>query len=308
MKISKYILIALIGGLFMVNACQKDDYKLGELVAPSALTLSYQIVGVSDEFPDGDGSGIVNFIAGAEHEITFTLDFGDGKDKQIASEGDTTSHQFSINGLNTYNVTVSAVGTGGITSSKTLQVKVFSSFDDDEAVAFLTGGESKKWYWAADQPGHTGLGPNFEDPGKAYPAWYVAAPFEKTCMYDDEFVFTKTENGFTLEQTAGPAFIPGTYANKIGVGPDACYGADVVTSLYGVKNVSLSPSSSIATVDGGYRGTTMNFSDGGFMGWWVGVSEYEIIEVSDNILKVRVQEDGTYAWYHTFTNVKPEQK
>ena len=308
MKISKYILIALIGGLFMVNACQKDDYKLGELVAPSALTLSYQIVGVSAEFPDGDGSGIVNFIAGAEHEITFTLDFGDGKDKQIASEGDTTSHQFSINGLNTYNVTVSAVGTGGITSSKTVQVKVFSSFADDEAVAFLTGGDSKKWYWAADQPGHTGLGPNFEDAGKTYAAWYSAAPFEKVCMYDDEFVFTKTENGFTLEQTAGPAFIPGTYANKIGVGPDACYGADVVTSLYGVKNVSLSPSSSIATIDGGYRGTSMTFSDGGFMGWWVGVSEYEIIEVSDNILKVRVQEDGTYAWYHTFTNVKPEQK
>jgi len=105
----------------------------------------------------------------------------------------------------------------------------------------------------------------------------------------------------------GPAFIPGTYAGKIGIEGDVCYGEDVVPNIYGVKNVSFSPSASIATVDGGYRGTTMSFSDGGFMGWWVGTSEYEIIQVTDNILTVRVQEDDTYAWYHTYTTVKPEQ-
>jgi beta-glucanase (GH16 family) len=41
------------------------------------------------------------------------------------------------------------------------------------------------------------------------------------------------------------------------------------------------------------------------MGWYVGKSEYEIIQVTDNILKVRIEEDETFAWYHTFTSVKP---
>ena len=305
-KNNKNILVILIGMLVIFGSCQKDEYELGELKTPVNVELTYEIVGVDNDNPYGDGSGLVNFIASADNEITFNYMFGDGKDNKIAPDG-TISHQFSKTGVNTYDVTVIAVGTGGISSSKTVQVEVFSSFTDDEALEFLTGGASKTWYWAADQPGHTGLGPNFEDAGKTYAAWYSAAPFEKECMYDAEFVFTKTGDGLTFEQTAGSAFIPGTYAGKIGVEGDVCHGEDVVPSIYGVKNVSFSPSASIATVDGGYRGTTMSFSDGGFMCWYVGTSEYEIIQVTDNLLKVRVAEDNTYAWYHTFTTVKPVQ-
>ncbi len=305
-KNNKNILVILIGMLVIFGSCQKDEYELRELKTPVNVELTYEIVGVDNDNPYGDGSGLVNFIASADNEITFNYMFGDGKDNKIAPDG-TISHQFSKTGVNTYDVTVIAVGTGGISSSKTVQVEVFSSFTDDEALEFLTGGASKTWYWAADQPGHTGLGPNFEDAGKTYAAWYNAAPFEKECMYDAEFVFTKTGDGLTFEQTAGSAFIPGTYAGKIGVEGDVCHGEDVVPSIYGVKNVSFSPSASIATVDGGYRGTTMSFSDGGFMCWYVGTSEYEIIQVTDNLLKVRVAEDNTYAWYHTFTTVKPVQ-
>ncbi len=305
-KNNKNILVILIGMLVIFGSCQKDEYELGELKTPVNVELTYEIVGVDNDNPYGDGSGLVNFIASADNEITFNYMFGDGKDNKIAPDG-TISHQFSKTGVNIYDVTVIAVGTGGISSSKTVQVEVFSSFTDDEALEFLTGGASKTWYWAADQPGHTGLGPNFEDAGKTYAAWYNAAPFEKECMYDAEFVFTKTGDGLTFEQTAGSAFIPGTYAGKIGVEGDVCHGEDVVPSIYGVKNVSFSPSASIATVDGGYRGTTMSFSDGGFMCWYVGTSEYEIIQVTDNLLKVRVAEDNTYAWYHTFTTVKPVQ-
>jgi len=43
------------------------------------------------------------------------------------------------------------------------------------------------------------------------------------------------------------------------------------------------------------------------MCWWVGTSEYDIIEVTDNILKVRIKEDETQAWYQIFTSVKPEE-
>ena len=70
------------------------------------------------------------------------------------------------------------------------------------------------------------------------------------------------------------------------------------------------PSESIATIDGDYRGTTMTYSDGGFMGFYAGSSEYEIIEVSESLLRVRMVQanEPLFAWYHIFTNVKPEQK
>jgi len=311
MKNSIYILGVLVGLLFTMNACQKDDYKLGELIAPTDVSLTYEIVGADAENPDGDGSGVVNFTATANHQITFNYEFGDGKDNQIAPDGK-TSHQFSVNGINSYNVTVYAIGTGGIASSKTIQVQVYSSFSDPEAVQFLTGGSTKSWYWAADQPGHLGLGPNdkkYENGDHTYPAWYMAAPWEKsaTSLYDCEFVFSIESGKLTFEQLnpTGEAFIQGLYAAELGLGAEGSYPFDIA----GVKNVSFSPAASLATIDGGYRGTSMTFSNGGFMGFYAGSSEYEIIEVTDNILKVRMVQTNNplFAWYHIFTNVKPQQ-
>lgn len=51
-----------------------------------------------------------------------------------------------------------------------------------------------------------------------------------------------------------------------------------------------------ATVVEDYRGTTMNFSDGGFMSWYVGSNKLEIIEITDTTLFVRIEE-GPRAWY-----------
>jgi hypothetical protein len=309
MKNIKIFNLILLSTLFLCTACQEDDYKLGQLAAPENVNIAYQIVGADAQNPAGDGSGMVFFTTTGNGAITYKYDFGDGTNSQIAASGK-ASHLFSLTGLNTYTVTVSAIGPGGLISLKSEQVEVFSSFEDADAVDLLTGGSTKSWYWAADQPGHAGLGPNAEDNGNAefsFPAWWTIGPFdaEKACMYDDEFVFTKTGNGVTFEQTTGPAFVPATYAGRIGIAGDVCHGDDVATTIYGVKNVSFSPSTSKAAIEGNYRGTTMSISDGGFLGWWVGVSEYDIIEITANQMKVRIKEDETFAWYHTFTDVKP---
>ncbi len=305
-------MIIVLSGLFLLTSSCNKQYELGELKTPSNVTLSHVVVGVDDENPNGDGSGMVEFTATADNAITYSFDFGDGNDIEVAAGGKIT-HRYSISGLNTFMATVSAVGTGGITSSKSGQVEVLSTFSDPEALQFLTGGYSKTWYWAADLAAHVGLGPVLEDYGAldyTWPNWWQIGPFDadKACMYTAEFVFTKTANGFTYEQTTGSAFVPGTYAGKIGIEGDLCYGEDVATALYGVKNATFAPSTTKASIDGGYRGTSFKISGGGFMCWWVGTSEYDIIEVSENILKVRIEEDDTYAWYHTFTSVKPEQK
>ena len=304
MKQNRVHLLLILLGIFFISSCQKDNYKLGDLIPPTNLEISFEIVGVDSENPYGDGSGLVHFTTTATNAITFNYDFGDGTDSKIAPGG-SVSHVFSKNGVNTYTVNVFAIGTGGMQSVKSVNVEVFSSFTDEEAVQFLTGGDTKTWYWAADQQGHVGLGPNFVDgTNHTFAAWYNAVPYEKTCMYDAEFVFTLVGEDVTFEQTAGQAFIPGTYAGKIGVEGDVCHGPDVVDPS-GVKNVSFAPANSIATIDGGYRGTSFTLSDGGFMSWWVGVSTYEIISITDNLLVVRVEEDGTFAWYQTLTATKP---
>ncbi|NPD47507.1 MULTISPECIES: hypothetical protein [unclassified Lentimicrobium] len=307
----KYLIVALAGILFVFSACDKDKHELGDLVTPTNLSVSYVIEGVDAENPNGDGSGFVNFTASANNAITYTYDFGDGTDVKVAADGN-IKYRFAINGVNTYNVTVSAVGTGGLQSTKTEPVEVFSSFEDEEALEFLTGGSSKSWYWAADQLGHAGLGPVTEDYGNldyTWPNWWQIGAWDtdKACMYDAEFVFTKTSTGLTFEQVSGPAFVPGAYAGVIGVEGDVCHNTDVVPDLYGVKTVTFAPSSTMAAQDGGYRGTAFTLSDNGTMCWWVGKSTYDIIEVSDTQLKVRIEQDGEFAWYHTFVSVKPVQ-
>jgi len=310
---NKYIIGLLTAVSFIVSSCENEAYELGELRTPSNLQISYVIAGADDTSPGGDGSGMVDFTGSADNAITTIFDFGDGKDIEVAPGGK-ISHQFTLTGLNSYNVTMHAVGTGGLTSSKTIAVEVISSFTDAEVELFLTGGDSKTWYWAADQPGHLGIGPDFVTAGDdqlihTWPNWWSAPPFDKqaTCLYDGEFVFALDGTKVTFEHknVTEQAFFQGDNLDIVGGSEEGCYPYDFT----GVKNVSFGPSSSIATIDGQYRGTSFFLSDGGFMGFYVGSSSYEIIDITENILEVRVESVGNpdHAWYHTFTNVKPTQ-
>jgi hypothetical protein len=306
-----YIIVMNILMLFILSSCQKDDYKLGELITPTNLTLDYEIVGADSENPNGDGSGIVNFTASANNALSFIFDFGDGRDTKAVPGGD-TSNVYTKSGTNTYDVIVSAIGTGGLSLRDTFQVEVYVLFEDNEIVDLITGGSSKSWYWDATNTGHIGLGPNNLEGGPEdhyTAAWWNAAPWEKidadSSMYQAEFVFTKVGDGVTFEHInpTSKAFFLNSYANKLGLGDEGIYEWDIS----GINDVSFGPASSIATEDGGYRGTSFNISDGGFMGWYCGSSDYEIIQVTENTLEVRVLQPDTpvFAWYHVFTTENP---
>lgn len=316
MKNIKYIIGVFLSSLLLFSSCQDDEGTFGDIIAPSNVTISAEIVGVDASNPNGDGTGFVNFEASADGAITYRFDFGDDS-KVVSDPSGKVTHRFSLTDLNTYSVTVMASGRGGITSTTSMNVDVFSSFEDEEAKDFLTGGagNSKTWYWAADKNGNIGLGPNDVQAGgqHTFSDWFTAGPWwtDKLCMYDAEFVFTQSGDGeeITFEQLKEIAYTPGDYAGSIGVDGDTCHGIDVAPTLTGVKTVTFSPSSSIATEDAvnpTYRGTTINISDGGFMCWYVGESSstLEIIEITDSILKVRV-EDGPRAWYCYFQTEKP---
>ena len=95
---------------FFVN-CQEDESEIGDIIAPSNLTISAEVLGVDAANPNGDGSGFVKLTASADNALSYSFQYGDGLEGVVPSGIDT--HRYSIVGLNTYTVVVSAIGTGG---------------------------------------------------------------------------------------------------------------------------------------------------------------------------------------------------
>jgi hypothetical protein len=319
MKKIKNIYILLFSIMAVFYSCQENNHEFGDIIAPTNIIINATIFGADDANPNGDGSGIVNFTVTADNASSYVFYF-DGIAE--ASPSGIFEKRFSKVGVNTYTVVVKANGTGGVSSTKSIDLNVFSSFSDVDSENFLSGanvGDSKKWYWQADKDLHVGLGPVTDDYGNGefgYEAWWnliKAWDAEKGCMYDNEFVFTRTANGITFEQTMGPAFVPAAYADIIGVAGDQCHDETVATNMFGVKSVAFSPSTSKAALEGSYNneeytGTTFEIGDGGFMGWFAGSGTYDIIAVSNDELIVRVIQAGNgFAWYHKFTSTKPVQ-
>lgn len=318
MKNFKHILILMLVASVFLTSCQEDDYQVGDIIAPTNINIVPTIVGADTNNPNGDGSGLVNFTATADNALSFQYIING--DRIAAPEGKGT-YVFAELDVNTYTVTVIAFGIGGISSTESISIDVLSTFEDQEAKDLLSGGVglSKTWYWAADKVGNIGLGINTPDIENrhTYSEQFTAGPWwpDKLCMYDAEFVFTQpTEGDLIYEQTLGSAYTPGDFARSIGVDGESCHGEDVAPSLFGEKRVTMVPANSVATKDGVYktkpwRGTTMNFSNDGFMCWYVGVSKLEIIEVTASTLFIRMTDSANpnAAWYCKYQTEKPVQ-
>ena len=292
--------------LLMVN-CQEDNLGFGAIDTPANLKVTAEIIGKSAAFPNGDGSGKVKFVSTADNAISYKYIFSDGTSKN--SPSGILENTFATPGTNTYTVTVIASGAGGVATNMTLELTVFSNFKDEQAVQFLTGGASRKWYWAQSEEGHLGVGPNvaWSDPTfgqqNYYPSFYSAKANEKsaTCMYSSVMTFSLVGAQIKFElDNKGQTYYNGAFK---GGGDDACYdlntsGAKTVTLSKSDSFVSKNPDSATQT-----RGTVLNIADAGFMGYFVGASSYEILSITDNRMVVRVIQSGNpfLAWYHIFT-------
>jgi hypothetical protein len=296
--------------------CQEDDASFGDIKSPTNLQVTAEVIGKTATEPFGDGSGVVKFTTTADNAISYKYVFSDGT-SQNAPSG-IFEKRFTQTGVNVYTVIVIASGTAGVTTNTTIEVEVLSNFTDDEAVQFLTGGTQKQWYWSASEPGHLGVGQNDNDATKNYFAnYYQAAPFEKagspdsSCLYENVMTFSKDGSLLKYElDNGGQTFFNKDFQSVVGgtAGFDFCY--DYNTA--GLKTVSLSPSESVVVannVAGQTRGTMLNIADGGFMGYYIGQSSYEILSITENRMVVRAVMGGNpaLAWYHIFTTIQPVQ-
>ena len=314
MKLSIYPFFLFLLVFFV--GCAEDDYEFGEILAPGNLTVTSSLIGQDGENPDGDGSGQVVFEASAENAITYKYIFSDGT-TEVSPSGNLTK-RFTQVGLNTYGVTVVASGTGGVSSTVVTEVTVNSTFSDAEALQLLTGDGTKTWYWAADEPGHLGVGQNDDNLEANYFAnYYQAAPFEKDgagesqCLYQDELIFSRDGEQLLYQlNNFGQTYFNTDFASVAGGTEtfDFCY--DFATAS-APQVVNFAPSESVVAangVAGQTRGTLLNFTDGGFMSYYIGQSTYEILSLTENRLVVRGVMGGNpaLAWYHIFSSTKPE--
>ena len=304
-------LLSIVALLFLVN-CQKDDLSFGDINSPSNLQIMVEVVGKTTAMPFGDGSGKVNFVATASNAISYKYSFSDATSENVPSG--IFQKRFTRTGVFKYNVTVVATGKGGVATSKIIEVEVLSTFTDAGAVEFLTGGTQKTWYFSASELGHLGVGPNSDDNLKNYYAdYYNATPFEKSastessCLYENKMKFSLVNGILKYElDNNGKTFFNAAYQSVGGgsAGYDFCY----PYNASGLKTVTLAPSESKPELNK-KRGTVLNFSDNGFMGYYVGNSSYDIMSITANRMVVRVVQGNNpaLAWYHFFTTIVPVQ-
>lgn len=298
-------LFILVVSLF--TGCQKDDYSLGDLSAPTNLVIDTEVVGQDGANPNGDGSGKVNITATADNAMTYKIGYNDVTDLTTPVEFTTVSggivtKKFTSVGLHTYRITVIAYGRGGTSTTATKDVEVLSNFAPDPSiVTFLTNDTSKTWIVDKSVPGHFGVGPFV---GEVTPIWWSAAINEKEaccpCFYTSTFTFTKVSSSAYSIQVATPdgaftktgalASIPGIPAS----GDEGCWAYGGGTGAFSFVPassgiVASTPSTQTSILLGG--NTT-------FIGYGALQKEYEIMVITADYMYLRVQGTETgNAWY-----------
>lgn len=316
----------------LLVGCQEEDAEFGSVQAPTNVTISTEIVGQDADNPNGDGSGFVDITASADNASGFTFNFGDGTEAVVPSG--VTTKRFTQVGLNTYTIVVNALGTGGLSTTISTEVDVFSSFNDLEAKEFLSGGpgNSKIWYPKLDQNGHLGVGPTLgqdvADDGIINGHWTTqydtTAAFGKCndeqsdCFCELTLTFSLDENeNLTYQQNNGSStFFNWAHGGVVGQQFDEFDDKCWPFSVEGTSEVSMVPSDtdwSQVPEDVDFpepRGTVMNFTNDGFMGYYTGVSSYEILQIDNNFLYVRFYDavNPNLAWYQIFTTDAPSSE
>lgn len=312
MKNLKYLHVFFLLASIMMVGCQEDDASMGDIIAPSNLQVSAEIVGADAEHPYGDGSGVVNFKASANNALTYKIIAPESQ--QLTPSGFASIPFTSPNsGIFNYRVVVIAYGTGGISSSTSIDVEVFVDYSPPaDLLELLYGDGSKTWRIKSEKAGHFGLGPVG---GNIPSEWYGAGPEEKAGvgMYDDRYIFnsdgtfthiTNNTNDDPVTDTSGTVFGRKNLVDELGgPGGGTVEGDDVFNYPYNdyTENWQIS-------APGGAE--TITLSGLGFIGYYVGGNhQYRIFDrsVPNELILTTVDGNGNFNWWFIITSEEPKQ-
>lgn len=296
MKNLKYLIVLsfLLGSFF---GCQEEDQEFGDLITPSNIQIDVDIVGADTSNPSGDGSGTVNFNITAENAITFHVVV---QNQTKFADGGSASHNFTLLGENTYTVTAIAYGTGGISTSKSIQLDVLSLYEPPaDLLEMLYGTGSRTWRIKSEGSGHFGLGP----PNGDNPFGYFAAGADSKAdvgMYDDRYIFNQdgtfthitdsTNDDPTIDPT-GTVFGREVLIDELGGSGGEADGADILNYIFNdyTEQWSLSAPGGVETI---------NLSGLAFIGYYIGGNhQYVIVKRSANEMTIKsLDGNGEFDW------------
>ncbi|WP_299703764.1 PKD domain-containing protein [uncultured Pontibacter sp.] len=262
-----YLAIALTA--ISHTGCTPDEIDGGLAPAPRSEMVQFTAT------PSEDNDNIIIFTNTTPGAFRAIWDFGNGS----AAEGAQVSSAYPTKG--SYTVKLTIITNGGYASNtQTINIaETDVSMLDREDYNTLTGGGAsnaagKTWVIDRHQAGHLGVGPVEE----TSPIWWSAPANDKASegLYDDEMTFNL--NGFAYTyQNNGDTFVNG--ANAAGLGGTAQ--ADDYT-------LSHTPPTDMtwSIVDEGSK-KFLVLTNGGFLGYYTGVSRYEILTLTENELYLK---------------------
>ncbi len=285
--------------LILAVSCQEEEPTLGAIQAPSNLIINALV--------EQDQSGNISVTPTADNAINFHIIFTPGSDPIVISAGETANFRFTQSGQFTAPITVIAFGTGGASTSASIDLELDVRLTiEPEILAQIAGGDgitasSKRWVWDQNQAGHFGVGPLTND----FPEFFSASPSSlNPCLYDDVLVFSHDGNNnysFVLETGNGnQTFVNWTEVNRFF--PDAspqqfideC--RDITDQAVFETNFVILEEDGVQTIDVGNS----------FLSYWAVIpGQYEILEMTTNRISLRgtsqpFNGDGSLAWYSSF--------
>ena len=281
----------------MVTSCQEEDLTFGDVVAPSNIQISATIVGADASNPNGDGSGVVNFVTTADNAISYQYVYNGAR---TPAPSGIKSYSFATLGLTTYTITVIAYGTGGASSSETINIEVLSLYEPPaDLITMLTSDSSRTWRIKSETGSHFGLGPV----GGEFNLWYQASPEEKAGlgMYDDRYIFnidgtfthiTDSTNDDGGVNPDGTVFGREVLIDELnGNGAGTANGADIENYPYSDYSTQW-----FLTAPGGVE--TLSITGIGFLGYYIGGNHtYKIVSRTANEMSLQSTDgNGDFDW------------
>ncbi len=264
-----------------------DLHKLGAPVTEDQLSFSTTPSASTPNIIELTNTSSVNGVA--------LWDLGNGS----IVKGDKVSASYPFKG--DYTITMSLYTTGG---SATVS-KVVSIADNDfgllDTPGFnaLTGGanatEGKTWVFARYTYGHFGVGDVNVAPEAGGPAWWQCDPNGKAgcSLYDNTYTFIQKGTKLIWKNN-GSIYTNENGMNHLGKG-------GTPNEAVGDFDVPYTPGDNLSFVFDEAAGK-LTLSDGAFLGFYTGVSEYNIIKLDEHQLYVwcRSAAEPGNAWYFMF--------